>query len=80
VKISVDELLSEVAARENCDVDDIEWYSWPEAFGATAGPSGVGGATVTRYQVYAFSPPSNKLQKYCAGQWRHWNGELNQKW
>ena len=51
--MNIDDLLAEVAKRENCQTDDIEWYSWPQAFPTTAGPHGIGGNICTQFQVYA---------------------------
>lgn len=76
----IEELLKQVAERENCDVEEIEWYSWPQTFGTTAGPSGAGGNMMTACQVYAFHVPSGNSQRYCAGHWRRWNGEFMQCW
>lgn len=79
--ISVDDLLAEVASREGCNPDDIEWYSWPQNFPTTAGPKGgVGGCMIIRFQVFAFDPPNGKRQKYCGGVWKHWSGEPQCRW
>ena len=77
---SVDELIAEVAKRAECLPDEVEWYSWPQSFGTTAGPGGgAGGNMITSFQVYAFDAPGEKT-RYCAGQWRRWNGEFQQRW
>jgi hypothetical protein len=73
-------LLETVAEREGCSPSEIDWYSWPETFGTTGGPGGIGGNMLTSFQVMAFDPPSGRKQKYCAGKWKHWNGEFEEKW
>ena len=79
--MNIDDLLSEVAKREKCLLEDIQWYSWPQIFSTTAGPSGgAGGNICTSFQVVAFNPPNGRKCKYCAGVWRHWSGEFMQKW
>ena len=49
---NVEELKEELNNRYK--VVDLEWYSWPQSFGTTAGPKGCGGNTITTFQVYAF--------------------------
>lgn len=81
MKIDIDKLLKEVANREGCDIQDIEWYSWPQSFPTTSGPSGgIGGNTISTWQVVAFIPPNGRKQKWCGGKWKHWNGQFQQQW
>lgn len=81
IKQMIDDLLDEVAAREGCNADDIEWYSWPQNFPTTSGPKGgAGGCTITTFQVFAFDPPTGKRQMYCGGVWRHWSGVPMCRW
>lgn len=73
-------LIDAVARRAQCLPEEVEWYSWPQVFGTTAGPNGgAGGNMMTTFQVFAFDAPGDK-SRYCAGQWRKWNGEFQQKW
>jgi hypothetical protein len=78
--MDITKLLKEVAEREGCAIEEIEWYAWPQVFSTTAGPSGVGGTTPTTHQVIAFAPLNGRLQRYCCGKWRHWNGKFMQEW
>ena len=79
--MNFEELIQEVADREGCHPEDVQWYSWPQSFPTTAGPSGgAGGNTCTTFQVFAFDPPGGRRQRVCAGKWRHWNGEFMQRW
>lgn len=59
---------------------EINWYSWPQVFGSTAGPrGGIGGAMMTTFQVYAFESHLKRC-KYCAGVWKEWDGKFAGKW
>lgn len=79
--MDINKLLLEVAIREKCHPEDIQWYSWPQMFSSTSGPrGGCGGQAMTSFQVYAFDPPVGKKQKFCAGVWDHWNGQFQEKW
>ena len=75
----IDDLIRQVAIRAGCEREDVEWYSWPQAFGTTAGPGGVGGSTMSTFQVFAFDAPGER-SRYCGGKWRAWNGEFCQPW
>lgn len=78
---TIDDLLEEVAAREECSINDIEWISWPQLFPTTAGPKGgIGGNMITQHQVHAFRTPNGKMFRFCSGVWRRWNGEFMQRW
>ena len=47
---------------------------------AAAGPNGgAGGNMMTTFQVFTFDATGEK-SRYCAGQWRKWNGEFQQRW
>lgn len=73
-------LIAEAAKRAQCRTDEVEWYSWPHVFGSTAGPGGgVGGQMFTTFQVYAFDAAGERT-KWCAGQWRRWDGEMCGEW
>ena len=78
------QLIEEVAKRVGCEPEHVEWYSWPQSFATTAGPGGgAGGNTISSYQVFAFDAIGDgrtERSRYCAGKWRKWNGEFNQKW
>ena len=76
---SPQDLIEEAARRAQCPPEEVEWYSWPQAFSSTAGPRGIGGQTVTPHQVYAFDTPGLRL-KWCAGQWKAWDGEVRGRW
>lgn len=79
--MDIDKLLTEVADREGCEPEEIEWFAWPQAFPTTAGPSGgAGGNICSTWQVIAFNPPNGRKQRVCGGRWRHWNGEFMQRW
>jgi len=79
--MDIQNLLADVAKREGCYPDDVQWYSWPQAFGSTSGPrGGIGGQMVTSFQVYAFDPLVGRKQKFCAGVWKEWNGEFQGNW
>lgn len=77
--MDVEDLIRKAARNSECHYDEVLWYSWPETFGTTGGPSGFGGCAITTYQVYAFDA-AGELSRYCAGHWRQWNGEFKQKW
>lgn len=78
---TIDDLINEVANREKCSPDDVQWYSWPQNFPTTSGPKGgAGGCMITSFQVFAFDPPTGNRQKYCGGVWRRWKGEFNDRW
>ena len=77
-RVDIEELLRQVSEREKCDPEDISWWSWPEMFPTTSGPhGGISGQAITKFQVFGFEPPSGKRQKFCAGVWRHWDGEFS---
>ena len=79
----IDDLLSEVAEREGCRPDEIEWWAWPQSFPTTAGPvapAGARGNMPASFQVFGFRPPNGRTQKWCCGYWRHWNGQVGQNW
>lgn len=39
-----------------CEPDHLSYYSWPQAFGSTAGPfGGCGGQMVTTFQIDAWT-------------------------
>lgn len=78
--IDVDLLLKEAAQKGNCDQEDILWFSWPQVFGSSAGPCGIGGQTITSFQVFAFEFPGGKRLRCCCGRWKKWNGEFQQPW
>lgn len=74
--------LAEAAARLGVEVNEVEWFSWPETFGSTAGPNrGAGGQMLTQFQVFGFRP-SGFIGgwKYCAGRWKPWCGEMLEDW
>ena len=75
-------LLEEAAERfsGNLFPDDIEWYSWPQPFGTTAGPHrGVGGTEITNFQVFGFRSPLGEGLLCCAGIWKEWH-QKELKW
>ena len=79
-KFDISDLIAYSAKQGQCRPDEVEWYSWPQAFGSTAGPgSGAGGQMITSFQVYAFDACGERI-KWCAGVWRRWNGEMCGKW
>lgn len=82
--IDIEGILKELAENHNCHWREIEWYSWPQVFGTTAGPgagSGViAGQGFTTFQVYAFNLPDEQTFKFCAGYWKQWNGVLMERW
>lgn len=66
-------LRAEAAGIIGCEVDQVEWYSWPQAFGSTAGPrGGAGGMTITTFQVFGFDGPNGRVM-WCAGVWKPWS-------
>ena len=78
--MTIDEMIQFVADRAGVTPEDVQWWSWPELFATTSGPGGgFGGAAITEFQVYAFNAYGKRM-KYCAGVWRHWNGEVEGRW
>lgn len=76
----MDELVAKAAELAGCTIHEVQWYSWPQVFGTTSGPrGGVGGRMMTTFQVFAFEC-ADKRMKYCAGVWRHWDGEFMGRW
>ncbi len=76
--IEIVDLLAEAAKKSGCAVEDVQWYSWPQVFGSTAGPRRTGGGQMmTVKQVYAFWPLCGEKLKYCAGVWRPWDGSFH---
>lgn len=77
--LSVKALLDEAAARLEATADDLQWWAWPEVFGSTSGPrGGIGGQTVTTFQVIGFEAEDGQRIKWCSGVWKPWDGE--QRW
>lgn len=73
-------LLRCVAEKADCSIEEIEWYSWPQVFGTTAGlKGGIGGAAMTNFQAYGFLT-GTKGVKYCAGVWKDWKYPYAQEW
>lgn len=42
------------AKKLNEAPDNVDAYCWPETFGTTGGPSGIGGNSFTKYTVWAY--------------------------
>lgn len=75
-------MLVDAAYYCECPIDELEMFSWPESFGSTSGPrGGIGGHTITSFQVYAFRE-TGKAEgfKYCSGVRQKWNGEIQEPW
>lgn len=63
------------------DPRKISWSSWPEAFSSTSGPrGGVGGMTITTFQVWAFEHEDGRRMRWCAGVWKGWDGVVGAPW
>ena len=78
--MDVESLIAEAAKLAGCESHEVEWYSWPQVFGTTAGPhGGAGGNQITAFQVFAFIAPGLML-RCCNGVWRRWSGEFQQRW
>lgn len=75
-------ILADAAQRLDCELQDLEWYSWPETFPSSSGPRmRPGGQTMTTFQVFAFAHPSQKKAlKYCAGVWKPWDRNICSPW
>lgn len=73
------EIIAEAALKLRANTRDLQWWAWPQAFSSTNGPhGGIGGQTITTFQVMAFENDDGKRIKWCNGIWRTWNGQ--QKW
>lgn len=74
-------LIREAAERLRTEAGYIEWFSWPQAFGSTAGPGAIGGQTMTTFQVFAFREAgAMEGEMWCAGRWRRWRGTMGERW
>lgn len=66
--------IDEAARRLNCRTDEVRWWSWPETFGSTAGPTGgIGGQMLSSFQVFGFEGPDGERIMSCATKWRTWS-------
>ena len=73
-------LMREAAEKLEVDIDAIEWHSWPEVFPSSSGPhGGVGGQTMTTFQVYGFIDDADRALMWCAGRWRWWRDTRKQR-
>lgn len=73
------DLLEDAAEKLGTEARFINWYSWPEVFGSTAGPrGGIGGQAMTTFQVYGFIG-HEKAVMYCGGVWRWWRDTSKQR-
>lgn len=63
------DLRTDAAKVMNVRPEDLGYYSWPEAFGSTAGPfGGIGGQAITTFQVEAFHlDDTGEAVLYCNG-------------
>ena len=76
-------LLEYAAKYFDVAVEFVDWWSWPEMFGSTAGPGGgIGGQMMTQFQVFAFAADYTEKKPliYCAGRWRVWRNHPEQRW
>lgn len=74
-------ILEEAALRLECDVRDLDWFSWPESFASTSGPrGGDGGQMITSFQVFAFDSSMGQPIKCCAGVWKKWDRVIGSRW
>jgi len=79
----INKLLEQASERlDNITPEFIQWWSWPEVFGSTAGPGGgIGGHMMTQFQVFGFqSDYGEKPILFCAGKWRIWRNFPEQRW
>ncbi|RLG55658.1 MAG: hypothetical protein DRN95_07625 [Candidatus Hydrothermarchaeota archaeon] len=70
--MNLDECRADAAMRFKVSPEDLAYYTFPETFGSTSGPSGrPGGQQMTTFQIDAFeSPLTGKSCIYCGG--RFW--------
>jgi len=79
---NIEPLIEQALENLSCKLDALEWWSWPEVFGSTAGPrGGIGGQTVTTFQVFGFwDDASDTGILYCSGFWRPWRNFPQLRW
>lgn len=72
--MKIEIILDEAAKRMGVDVDQLSWWSWPQMFGSTAGPTGgIGGCMMTAFQVVGITGGETSLMS-CCGVWSQWDG------
>lgn len=68
----IDNLVKEAAERLDTLPSKMNWWTWPEYFGSTSGPrGGIGGAAVTKFQVFLFEGADLSRLLYCGGVWKN---------
>ena len=78
MKIQTDytEIFEQASQMLNCDIQDLEFYSWYKLFSTTAGPhiltkDMVAGQAFTNFQILGFINKRNRDSvKYCDGVWK----------
>jgi len=82
MKYNIDNLLEEASRKLGVSTHEIEYFSWPQTFGSTAGPGGgIGGSVMTDFQIFAFRIKGQlKGIQTCANYWRPWSGQLEEYW
>lgn len=76
IMIDINVLLDEAATRLKTQARYLQWRAWPEVFGSTSWPrGGVGGQSMTTFQVVGFEADDGQKIKWCSGMWKKWDGQ-----
>ncbi len=77
--MDIEVLLNKAAIHLKTQAHNLQWWSWPEVFGSTSGPhGGVGGQSMTTFQVVGFQADDGQGIAWCSGVWKKWDEQ--QRW
>lgn len=80
----VSELINQFCAITKDYPDSVDWSSWSQMFGSTAGGPHEGiivGQAFTQFQIIGLkSSRTGVTLMWCDGVWRHWHGDLGARW
>ncbi len=79
-KIAPEEVLS-MFKRKGIKYSALDYYAFPETFGSTTGPSGIGGCTMSTFTVEAYVCDGFGPTIYtCNGKYKFKNDQYKQSW